>query len=57
MSSLQEKLGFLLDIKFANNLLSGKVDIPDDVDNVTTMILREICRLFQTLQPIKVKLL
>ena len=57
MSSLREKLGFLLDTEFANNLLSGKVDIPDDVDDVTAMILREICRLFQTLQPIKVKLL
>jgi hypothetical protein len=50
MSSLREKLGFLLDTKFVNNLLSGKVDIPDDVDNVTAIILREICRLFQTLQ-------
>jgi hypothetical protein len=50
MSSLREKLGFLSDTKFANNLLSGNVDIPDDVDDVTAMILREICCLFQTLQ-------
>jgi hypothetical protein len=50
MSSLREKLGFLSDTEFANNLLSGNVDIPDDVDNVTAMILREICHLFQTLQ-------
>jgi hypothetical protein len=50
MSLLQEKLGFLSDTKCANNLLSGEVDIPDDVNNVTAMILREICHLFRTLQ-------
>ncbi len=50
MSSLREKLGFLSDTEFANNLLSGKVDISDDVNDVTAMILREICRLFQTQQ-------
>ncbi len=49
MSSLREKLGFLSDIKFATNLLSGNVKIPDDVDNVTAMILREMIHLFQTL--------
>jgi hypothetical protein len=49
MSLLQEKYGFLSDTKFATNLLSGKVEIPDDVDNVTAMILREIICLFQTL--------
>jgi hypothetical protein len=49
ISSLQEKLGFLSDTEFATNLLSGKVEIPDDVDNVTAMILREIISLFQTL--------
>ncbi len=49
LSSLGEKLGFLSDTKFATNLLSGEVEIPDDIDNVTTMILREIIRLFQTL--------
>ncbi len=50
VSSLQEKLGFLSDTEFANNLLRGNVEIPDNVDDVTAMILREICRLFQTLQ-------
>ncbi len=49
MSSLQEKLGFLSDTKFATNLLSGDIKIPDNVDDVTAMILREIIRLFQTL--------
>jgi hypothetical protein len=49
MSLLREKLGFLSDTKFATNLLSGKVEIPDNIDNVTTMILRDIIRLFQTL--------
>jgi hypothetical protein len=49
MSSLQEKLGFLSDTKFATNLLSGDVEILDNVDNVTAMILREIICLFQTL--------
>ena len=48
MSSLWEKLGFLLDTKFAMNLLSRDVDIPDDVDNVTAMVLREIICLFGT---------
>jgi hypothetical protein len=50
MSSLWEKLGFLLDTKFAMNLLSRDVDIPDDVDNVTAMVLREIIFLFGTLR-------
>ncbi len=48
MSSLWKKLGFLLDTEFATNLLSGSVDIPDDVDNVTAMVLREIICLFGT---------
>jgi hypothetical protein len=50
MSSLQEKLEFLLDTKFATNFLSRDVDIPDDVDNVTAMVLREITPLFGTLR-------
>jgi hypothetical protein len=50
VSSLREKLGFLSDTEFANNLLRGNVEIPDNIDDVTAMILREICRLFQTLQ-------
>ncbi len=49
LSLLGEKLGFLSDTEFATNLLSGEGEIPDDVDNVTTMILREIIRLFRTL--------
>jgi hypothetical protein len=49
MSSLREKLGFLSDNKFATNLLSSKVEIPDNIGDVTTMILREIICLFQTL--------
>ncbi len=50
VSLLRGKLGFLLDTEFANNLLRGNVEIPDNVDDVTAMILREICHLFQTLQ-------
>ncbi len=42
ISSLQEKLGFLSDTKFATNLLSRDIDIPDVVDNVMAMVLREI---------------
>jgi hypothetical protein len=37
MSSLQEQLGFLLDAKFATNLLSRDIDIPEDVEDVTVM--------------------
>jgi hypothetical protein len=37
MSSLQEQLGFLLDAKFAMNLISGDIDIPEDVEDVTAM--------------------
>jgi hypothetical protein len=48
MSSLWEKLGFLSDTKFATNLLSGSVDIPDNVDDVMAMVLREIICLFNT---------
>ncbi len=50
MLLLWEKLGFLSDTKFANNLLSGDVDMLDDVEDVAAMILREICHLFHTLQ-------
>ncbi len=50
MSSLWEKLGFLLDTKFATNLLSRSVDIPDNLDNVMVMVLREIICLFGTLR-------
>ncbi len=50
MSSLHEKLGFLSDTNFAISLLQGDVHIPDDVDNVTTMVIEEIIQLFQTFQ-------
>ncbi len=49
MLSLQEKLGFLSDTELATNLLSGDIEIPDDIDDVTAMILREIIHLFQAL--------
>jgi hypothetical protein len=50
MSLLWEKLGFLSDTNFATNLLHSNVHIPDDVDNVTMMVIEEIIRLFKTLQ-------
>ncbi len=51
MSSLREKLGFLLFTKFATNLLSRDADIPDGVvDKVTAMVLREIILLYGTLR-------
>ncbi len=50
MSSLWEKLGFLSDTKFTTNLLSGSVDIPEDEDDVTELVLREIICLFSTLR-------
>jgi hypothetical protein len=50
MSSLQEKLGFLSDTNFATSLLHGNVHIPNDMDNATRMVIKEIIRLFQTLQ-------
>jgi hypothetical protein len=49
MLLLQEKLGFLSDTKFAMNLLSGDIEISDNVDDVTAMILKEMICLFQTL--------
>jgi hypothetical protein len=50
MSLLQEKLDFLSDTNFATSLLHSNVHIPGDVDNATTMVIKEIIRLFQTLQ-------
>jgi hypothetical protein len=50
MSSLREKLGFLSDTEFATNLLSGDIEISDDVDNVTAIVLTEIFCLFSTLR-------
>jgi hypothetical protein len=50
MSLLCKKLGFLSDTNFAISLLQGDVHIPDDVDDITTMVIEEIIRLFQTFQ-------
>jgi hypothetical protein len=50
MSLLWDKLGFLSNTNVATSLLHGNVHIPDDVDNVTTMVIEEIIRLFKTLQ-------
>ncbi len=50
MSSLCSKPGFLSDTDFAISLLQGEVHVPDDVDNVTTMVNEEIICLFTTLQ-------
>jgi hypothetical protein len=50
MSLLHEKLGFLSDTDFAISLLHGDVHIPDDIDNVTTMVIEKIIRLFRTFQ-------
>jgi hypothetical protein len=50
MPFLWEKLGFLSDTKFTTNLLSGSVDIPEDEDDVTELVLREIICLFSTLR-------
>jgi len=50
MSSLRNRLGFLSDTDFANSLLAGEVHIPGDVDDVTTIVLEEIIRLFGLLR-------
>ncbi len=50
MSSLQEKLEFLPNTEFATNLFSRDVGIPDKVDEVAAMVLREIICLFGTLR-------
>ena len=50
MSSLRTKLGFLSDMDFANDLLTGNVHIPWDVDDVTATVLEEIIRLFGLLR-------
>jgi hypothetical protein len=46
MSSLRSHLGFLSDTNFANSLLSGDVQIPWDVDDVTATILDKVIQLF-----------
>ena len=45
LSSLQQKMGYLSDTDFSKKLLDGIVDIPDDVDNSTVLVLEEIDRL------------
>jgi len=47
MTSLQERLGFLLDTDFAMSMLWGEVHIPADVNNATTIVIEEIIWLFQ----------
>ncbi len=47
MTSLQERLGFLLDMDFAMSMLWGEVHIPTNVDNTTTIVIEEIIWLFQ----------
>ncbi len=49
MSSLRERLGFLSDTEFAMNMLRGEVHNPADVNNATTIVIKEIMRLFQAL--------
>jgi hypothetical protein len=49
MSSLRERLGFLSNTEFAMNMLWGEVHIPADVDDATTIVIKEIMRLFQAL--------
>ena len=45
-----DKLGFLSDTNFATSLLHGNIHVPDDMNDVTTMVIEEIIRLFKTLQ-------
>ena len=49
MSSLREHLGFLSDTEFVMNMLWEEVHIPADVDNATTIVIKEIMCLFQAL--------
>ncbi len=44
-SSLEIKLGNLSDTDITRKLLDGTYDIPDDVDNVTVIVQKEITRL------------
>lgn len=45
-TSLGGSVGFLADTKFAIDLVSGKSDIPPDVDEPTTLVIKEIQRLW-----------
>jgi hypothetical protein len=49
MTSLRERLGFLSDTEFAQTMLRGEVHIPADVDGTTTIVIKEIIWLFQSL--------
>jgi hypothetical protein len=46
MSSLRERLGFSSNTEFTMNMLWGEVHIPADVNNVTTIVIKEKMRLF-----------
>ena len=50
MSSLAARLDYLSDTEFAQQLLSGQVEIPLDVDDTTTIILEDISRLGMTIE-------
>ncbi len=50
MSSWRTRLGFLSDMDFTNNLLTGEVHIPWDVYDVTATVLEEVIRLFGLLR-------
>ena len=41
-TTLAEKLGYLSDAKVVEELITGRMDVPDDVDDVTALILDEI---------------
>ena len=47
-SLLQSSVGFSVDSLFALDLVSGKVDIPDNVDATTAMLLAEMRRLWNS---------
>jgi hypothetical protein len=49
MTSLRDRLGFLSDTEFAMHMLRNEVHIPPDVDATTTLVLKEIIQLFDTL--------
>jgi hypothetical protein len=56
MTSLCDRLGFLSNTEFAMQMLCGEVGIPSDVDATTTLVLKEIIQLFDTLQDGHIKI-
>ena len=44
-TTLAEKLGYLSDAQVAEALIAGKMDIPENVDDVTALIIDEISQL------------